>query len=644
MRSCCLILLLLSCCLARAQVTDESPVAIASVKAPEQVTAGQAFDVLVKVTIKAPFHIYGLADAEFVHPTKVLPGGGDGRVSSAGKVTASKEPLLKQDDTVSYDYWEEEVTFTVPLKVKGAAGPLAFDIQLDHMACTMEFCLPPKVLSSSVKVEVLEGDSPVEEEEPVPTKQPEQARPSGPANARFLSEHIEPNESFDFEVELPHDGATAGSAVQPKMLRFEGSSLSASGEGTVVATASGLVLRIPVEVAATGVTEGELAFKGTLEVGGNRISFAGTTDVEVPILGFLIIAAVAALFALLTPCVFPMIPITVSFFTKQAETSKASPVAMGFLYALGIVVSFTAIGFFFTLGLGGAGAATFALYWGTQLFIALLFIVFALSLFGLFEIQLPESVMNLVGRAQGKGGALGVWLLGTLFAVTTFTCTAPFIGAILAEAYASGQWLRPIMGMVVFSTVLAIPFFFLSAFPSRLKSLPRSGGWLNQVKVCMGFIELAAAFKFLGGMDMYLGWDLFTRGFIIAVWVAIFAVMGFYLLGAFRLPHDSPVEKVGVWSMMFAIISIAFAAWLTQGLNGTELNGDIDAYLPPELEHRSPSEKTDHLVNLIVKRLGGGMIDGKTGMDDKFVDDYPGARAEAMRLKVPIFIEFTAPG
>ena len=624
---------------------DDHPVKIDSVKAPSSVTAGVPFTVEVKVAIDDTYHIYGLEKGEFVHTTVLRPAGGDGRVTLAGEVKASRKPKFHADEFVPYDYWEKEVTFTVPLKVNGDAGPLTFNVQLDHMPCTMEFCLQDKVLESPVTLDVKAGEKIL--------SAPPAVDDSAKGNASFPAGDIQPRHVFDLEIKIPDGSAGVGDEVPAVDVEFDGSVFEADGPGVVTKVGSQLVVRVPVMVSESLLQEGPQAITGLLQLGGRGIPFSGSALVVIPILGFLGLAAGAGLIALLTPCVFPMIPITVSFFTKQAETSKASPMTMGFIYASGIVISFTAIGFLFTLMLGGDGASLFALHWGTQLFIGLLFIFFALSLFGLFEMQLPESVMRLVGKAQNQGGTMGVWLLGILFAVTTFTCTAQFVGLILAEGAASGQWLRPLMGMVAFSTVLAIPFFFLSVFPNTMKKLPKSGGWLNQVKVCMGFIELAAAFKFLGGMDMALEWDFFTRSFIVAAWVAIFAAMGFYLLGTFRLPHDSPMQKTGVWPMMFAIASLAFAAWLTQGLNGSALNADVDAYLPPELESHDPKVAEREQINTIVRRLRmsgigasaeGGAPIGRTGMSGIFKDDYKGARAEARKLKKPIFIEFTGTG
>jgi thiol:disulfide interchange protein DsbD len=352
---------------------------------------------------------------------------------------------------------------------------------------------------------------------------------------------------------------------------------------------------------------------------------------------------VAALLALLTPCVFPMIPITVSFFTKHAEHSRHRPIIPASVYCLGIVLSFTLIGLIFSLAFKTNAAAISQNPWVLG-GIGVLFIVFALSLFGLFELQLPAFFSNLVGSAQKRGGLLGIWLLGLLFAVTSFACTAPFVGTLLATSLESGQWVRPMIGMAAFSAILALPFFYLALFPSKLRSLPRAGSWLNQVKVVMGFIELAAALKFLGDMDRILHWDLFTRSFILSAWIAIFILVGVYLLGGFRLPHDSPREHTAVLAVLLALLSLSFSAYLARGIYGDPLAPGIDVYLPPEDPTRSDLGRRDALIKQI-KALGlgagGGGQTGRVGMEDLFKNDYEGARAEADRLQVPIFIDFT---
>ena len=641
--------------------TSADKVAVVHAKGPESITVGEPFEVKLKLAIEEPWHIYGLKQVDVETPTAIKIVRGQG-YQIVGEIKPDREPVHFKDETIAFDYWEREIEFTIPMKLNPGAGrpagravKPAVELEVSFMACTHEECLFDD--SHKVAIGDVSAALPVEEgEQPPTTSGTKPTTTKSVVQARFDADDVQPNRVFDLSIALPEGAVSSGTRLEPKSLLFSNSALKPEGKGRVVSGKDGLAAVFPVRVSATNAKEGDLGFGGYLKLPNKTVEFAGSVTVTNPLWGFLLIAAGAALLALLTPCVFPMIPITVSFFTKQAETSKKSPVSMGLLYAAGIIISFTAIGALFTVFLGPAGASEFALSWITQGLIGLLFVVFALSLFGLFEIQLPAGFMNMVGKAQGRGGSMGVWLLGMLFAVTTFTCTAPFIGGLLAGAATSGDYLRPVLGMLVFSTVLAIPFFFLSLFPSRLKKLPKSGGWLNSVKVCMGFIELAAALKFFGGMDMALGGEegafgMFTRGFIIAAWVAIFAAMAFYLFGMFRLPHDSPSDgKIGVMPLIFGLLSFTFAIYLTRGLDGSELNGDIDAYLPPETEYRRPEFKRQQVIDGILSSVGtvsvGGeaQVKGRTGLANKFKDQYAEALAEARRLDVPLFIDFTGPG
>ena len=296
---------------------------------------------------------------------------------------------------------------------------------------------------------------------------------------------------------------------------------------------------------------------------------------------FLYLSVSMGFLALLTPCVFPMVPITVSFFTKQGESgAQATTARLGrsIVYCLGIVLTFTSLGIILASTLGASGAALFAANPWVNILIALLFVVFALSLFGLFEIQLPTSLLNRLNQTE-TGGHAGILLMGLTFSVTSFTCTAPFVGTLLVLT-TQGTWVWPIAGMLAFSTAFALPFFFLSLFPQSLNALPRSGGWLNSVKVVMGFLELAAALKFVSNVDLVWNWGLVSREVFLAIWIALFVVCGIYLLGKIRLPHDTPVESIGPFRLMSSVGCLAFSLILVTGLFGAPL-GELDAFFPP---------------------------------------------------------------
>lgn len=332
-------------------------------------------------------------------------------------------------------------------------------------------------------------------------------------------------------------------------------------------------------------------------------------------------AAVAALLALLTPCVFPMIPVTVSFFTKQTEQSHSNPVLMPAVYVLGIIVSFVVIGVGFTLAFGAGGAQVLATNGWVQGAFGLLFVAFSLSLFGLFTLRPPSFLMAKAGAVQGKGGLTGTLGMGLLFSLTSFTCTAPLVGLILVDAGESGQWQFPIVGMLAFSAVLAFPFFFLALFPRFLSSMPKSGGWMNQVKVTLGFLELAFAMKFIGAMDAYFGLGIFDRELILWSWVIMFFLNGLYLLGILKFAHDGPRSlPVAMPAGITAILLILFGFHLQTGAAGERMPALVESLMPPSLE-----------------REGGEGL----GWDNHITDDPELARARARELGAPVLIDFT---
>jgi thiol:disulfide interchange protein DsbD len=275
-----------------------------------------------------------------------------------------------------------------------------------------------------------------------------------------------------------------------------------------------------------------------------------------------------------------MIPITVSFFTKRAEKEKGKGLRDASIYALGIIFTFTALGFLLALIFGATGIRDFAANGWVNLFIAAIFIIFALNLFGAFEIQLPTGLMNkLNSKSQSGTGIVSVLLMGLTFSLTSFTCTVPFVGSALISA-SGGEWFYPIIGMLGFSAVFAAPFFLLALFPSALTTLPKAGGWMNNVKVVMGFLEVAAAIKFISNADLVWAWGILPREMFLSIWIACGFFIVFYVLGKFRLPHDSPVDTVGSPRIVFSVIFASITIWLITGLFGKPL-GELDAFLPP---------------------------------------------------------------
>lgn len=348
---------------------------------------------------------------------------------------------------------------------------------------------------------------------------------------------------------------------------------------------------------------------------------------DLPLSSFIWLAITLGALSLLTPCVFPMIPITVSYFTNHASHSRPKAVKLATIYSLGIIATFTILGMLLAILVGAAGINLFAANPWVNIFIALIFLLFAFNLFGAYEIQIPSSFLtkldNLTRTKEGEGsGIVGALLMGLTFTLTSFTCTSPFVGTILVSA-SQGNWQMPLVGMLAFSTVFALPFFVLALAPQLVSQLPRAGGWMNSVKVTMGFLEIAAAMKFISNVDLIWRWGIFTRSFVLAIWIAIGIILAIYLLGKFQLFHDTKPEKIGAIRLVSAILSLAISFYLLTGLFGAKL-GELESFLPPDLENSSSK------------------VFGKSREELAWIDnnlDKALARAKAENKRV--FIDFT---
>jgi len=339
-------------------------------------------------------------------------------------------------------------------------------------------------------------------------------------------------------------------------------------------------------------------------------------------LPFLWLSMTMGLISLATPCVFPMIPITVSFFTKYAEAGKGSGIIHALIYCVGIIFTFTGLGIGLAAILGTTGINQFAANPWVNLLITAIFVGFAINLFGFFEIGVPSSVLTKLSVASSGKGYWPALLMGLTFTLTSFTCTVPFVGTVLV-ATSQGDWLWPAMGMLGFSVVFAAPFFVLSMLPRMLKRLPRSGGWMNSVKVTMGFLEIAAAMKFVSNVDLVWNWHIFTREVVLVIWLCIALLAATYLLGLFRMPHESPVKRRGLMRPLFATVFLAIGAYLFTGLMGSSL-GELDAFLPP---------RTAGAVTFTGAKSKGLELSWKT--------DLTSALEEAGKEQRPIFVDFT---
>jgi thiol:disulfide interchange protein DsbD len=288
-------------------------------------------------------------------------------------------------------------------------------------------------------------------------------------------------------------------------------------------------------------------------------------------------AFAAGLLALLTPCVFPMVPITVSYFSKRREKG-GNGLGQAAAYCFGIIGAFTVFGLLVTVLFGASGIQNFATNPWVNLALAALFVFLALNLFGIVQLNVPSKVTNFF-NPSGKSGIFGPILMGLTFTLTSFTCTVPFVGTVLAAA-AQGEYVRPLLGMLAFGTAFSLPFFLLALFPQFLASLPKSGSWLEMVKAYMGFLEIAAAIKFLSNADLVWGTNLISRSAFLWIWVAIFAAAALFLVRIVRIPKVDIPEKIGAGRMVTVALTALVAIWLATGTSGRSL-GELEAFLPP---------------------------------------------------------------
>ena len=355
---------------------------------------------------------------------------------------------------------------------------------------------------------------------------------------------------------------------------------------------------------------------------------------------FFLLSISMGLLALLTPCVFPMIPITISYFTKQGEIEGRNPVKQASVYSAGIIATYTVLGLLLAVTLGASGANQLAASPWVNLFIGGLFIYFALSLFGMYEIELPSALRQFTLKQEGRGGYVGTLFMALTFTLTSFTCTVQFVGLLLVRAV-QGDWFWPALGMLIFSAAFALPFFFLALFPQYMARMPKSGGWLNSVKVVMGFLELAAAFKFLSNTDLVWQWNIFTRPVVLTVWVVIVFLTGLYILGKIRLPHDTPLETIGVPRLILSIILLTFSIYMARGIIGQPIHGLIDSYLPPKIQGGMVAAPT-------FGARGGGTVLNESiseldvsSAHNGWIRDYDEGVKVAEELGKPIFLNFT---
>jgi thiol:disulfide interchange protein len=574
---------------ARAQ---ENPIQWSATSKATKVRPAEAFKVELTMKAEEGWHVYSVTQAPPPVASRISLPAGQPYTLAATIETPAPHVAFDQNFGINVESYSETGLFTLPIKVAADAAPGKKPLKIEayYQSCNDQMCLPPKKVTVEVPLEIVGGTAPADRGTLIPSSTASTPQPGGtaaPAAATSAtSEPAPPAPGASRVLTDVRRPAAAGAASAP------GAEAARDAHGTETQAS------VPASPAASAL--------------------AGQS-----LWSFLWLAMTMGAVSLLTPCVFPMVPITVSYFTGAAAGSRKKAVGQAFTYMMGIVLTFTAIGMAMAVLVGATSLSRFAASPWVNLLIVAIFIGFALNLLGFYEITVPSALLTrLDGATRRTGGSrtAGTLLMALTFTLTSFTCTAPFIGTLLVMA-AGGDWQWPLAGMLAFATVFALPFFLLALVPQWLAGLPKAGGWMNSVKVMMGLLVIAASTKFIANVDIVWGWGIFTHDVVLASWVAIALLMTAYVLGLFRFQHDSPVKHVGLVRFATALACGTLAFWLASGLAGKPL-GDLDALLP--------------LPTAATARASAG-ASGPAWL----VNDYRGALSEARRTNRRVLLDFT---
>jgi thiol:disulfide interchange protein len=521
-----------------------TPTHLSTALSQPKAAVGTEIDLIVNARIQEKWHLYASDFSEDVGPTvftlKFQPSPAYELVGKLESVKSyhTQDPIFKGE----VSYWENTGQMRQRIKVL-QPGKLTIKADADYQSCTDVDgrCVPGNDALTFGPLTVTGG----KEVAATPaTTTPLAAAKPAPVAAVSASPALAPSAA------VPTADASAAAPVVAEKPAVATTTLAQPAATTEAVTT-------PVAVAAP-----------TADVGG--------------LWSFGLLAFLSGLAALLTPCVFPMVPMTVSYFTG-GQDSRSRGILKALVYGLSIILIYTLIGVVVARLLGEEGPNFMATHWLPNLVFFVVFVVFGLSFLGLFEINLPNSLVNKADTQADKGGWLGVFFMAFTLVLVSFSCTGPIVATVLGLA-ARGQTLAPVVGMVGFSLAFALPFTLFAIFPSMLKSLPRSGGWLNTVKVVLGFVELMLALKFLSMVDLAYHWGILTRDVYLVLWIVLSALLGLYLLGKFRLSHDSPLEHLSVGRLLMAVLAFSFMTYLIPGLFGAPLPL-LAGYLPPQSSH-----------------------------------------------------------
>lgn len=529
MRKILSICLLLFAVMAQAQIQD--PVRF---KSEFKLLSADKAEIVFTATIDEGWHVYstGLGDGGPISATfnidKISGAIAVGKLQAKGKEIASYDKLFE----MNVRYFEKAAQFVQELKLSG--GDYQVQGYLEYGACNDENCLPPTQVEFDFKgkAETKGADAAASADKPA-------APLAGTASAE--------------QVEVSADAVASDGADEGIIGKADASTSIAVGESSD--------LWKPV------VSE--------LRTFGENVSQEDMSWIYIFITGFL-----GGLLALFTPCVWPIIPMTVSFFLKRSKDKKKG-IRDAWTYGASIVVIYVTLGLAVTLMFGASALNALSTNAVFNILFCLMLVVFAASFFGAFELTLPSKWSNAVdSKAEATSGLLSIFLMAFTLSLVSFSCTGPIIGFLLVQVSITGSVVAPAIGMFGFALALALPFTLFALFPSWLKSMPKSGGWMNVIKVTLGFLELAFALKFLSVADLAYGWRILDRETFLALWIVLFALLGFYLLGKIKFPHDDEDTKVGVPRFFMALFSLAFAVYMLPGLWGAPLKA-VSAFAPP---------------------------------------------------------------
>jgi cytochrome c biogenesis protein CcdA len=645
--------------LASAAFAQDYPAKVTGVKAePSIVAPGHVVGVRVDVEVDLTHHIYGLAQTKDAIPPAFHAGkSGWPAGLIPGAPTESPAPQTEDTSIGPFLVHYGKVSFTLPFTVAAdaAKGERVIEGELELQACDKSSCLPTQRIPFKASIHVIEPST-------VKVARAEFVAPAAPGGIADLEVelaladkwHVYAQRHADyrppkFEWTLPEGWKAKGGLVEvtephemdlfgEKMFVFEKRAVLRQSFDVPAAAALG-----SVEIRGLGAWQrcdenGCTDDEGVPVIAAASIVAAGAAPVPAPVvpsntasagpgqsLGSILLSGMGwGLLTILTPCVFPLLPVTVSFFSKQ----QGPALPRSTVYALGIIFTLTVIGLVFksSLDVMARGVAF-------NVFVGVLFIVLALSLFGLFELRLPSFLIDRSQEKGAAGGMVGPFFMAVTLALTSFSCSVPFLALMFAR-FDKGHVAESVLGLLAYSTTVALPFFLCSLFPSLLKSLPKSGGWLNAVKVTMGFVELGLAFKFLRTPVLIPGEgsDWLPRSLVIAIWIACAVGAALYLYGFITLPHDTKAESIGVIRMIFATAFLVMALWFMPAMFGRPLNPTLDAFLLTQ-----PRELIGQ----------GNGSQGQTAAVEEIEwprNDWDGALARAAEKKRPALFDFTGVG